>query len=140
VGNLWDDITSTGESWINDGANTVENAWNTGVRDAGGVADGGLNLAARGADALGWHGMSNDLRNVGDDIVDATGGQVPERQLGQTQDPTKLIRGEPAAIDTAAKRVRAMGDSVGSTGDALRRIDTGEWSGGGEQAFHAVYS
>ncbi|MFD3592916.1 putative T7SS-secreted protein [Nocardia sp. NPDC058640] len=84
--------------------------------------------------------MSNWLDDLGDKVVDATGGAVPEKQLGETTDPKELIRGEPAKISEVSEHVGKIGTAIDQTGDALRKIDVADWSGDASSAFHEEFA
>ncbi|WP_067817453.1 putative T7SS-secreted protein [Nocardia inohanensis] len=105
----------------------------------GHAADTVLEGQAALADKLGLDGVSQFLNDLGDQIESATGGAVDERELWQSEDPKELIRGEPAEIDSAVKTLEEMAKSIASTGDALRAIDTANWTGKGADSFNAVY-
>ena len=49
--------------------------------------------------------------------------------LGQTNDPTVLIPGDPEAVTGTAEAMTAYGDELHNAGQGLRTIDTtGGWS------------
>ncbi|WP_157762538.1 putative T7SS-secreted protein [Nocardia yamanashiensis] len=105
----------------------------------GHAADTVLEGQAALADKLGLDGVSEFLNDLGDQIESITGGAVDERELWQSEDPKELIRGEPSEIDSVVKTLGKMAESISSTGDALRAIDTANWTGEGADAFNAVY-
>lgn len=105
----------------------------------GHAADSVLEGQAALADKLGLDGVSEFLNDLGDQIESITGGAVDERELWQSEDPKELIRGEPSEIDSVVKTLGKMAESISSTGDALRAIDTANWTGEGADAFNAVY-
>ena len=117
----------------------VEDAAESVTEKAGGVADAGLDAAASAARWAGADGTAEALDDLGDHLVDLTGGEVDERELGETEDPTELVRGEPAAIGHAAEQLRQLGDSIGQTGDALRQVDVADWTGRSADAFRAEF-
>ncbi|WP_067474298.1 putative T7SS-secreted protein [Nocardia amamiensis] len=127
------------DNFLNSVGNAVEGVIEAGVAAAGQAADAGLDALASGAREVGADGVAESLDDLGDRIASATGGPVDERDLGETRDPKELIRGEPSAIHDAAETLRTMGTTIDSTGDALRRIDTANWTGSAADAFNAVF-
>jgi hypothetical protein len=89
---------------------------------------------------MGWLDDVGDIEDFGDQIVDATGGQVRERELGQTEDPKQLILGDPGKITHAGDELKKMGDSIEKTGDALKKIDVADWVGATADAFHGEFA
>ncbi|MGW0178116.1 putative T7SS-secreted protein [Nocardia sp. NPDC003345] len=128
---VFDFVDDIGEA-IEDG---VENV----VEGAGELIDDGLDLVAEGADAIGLDGAAEALDDFGDEIASATGGDVEERELGETDDPTELILGNPAEIGSTAQTLDDMAAALESTGEALKQIDSANWVGDGADAFNEVY-
>jgi hypothetical protein len=60
--------------------------------------------------------------------------------LGQTNDPTALVPGEPAMIYQAEGELRNYGDMMAEAGTGLQRVDTSAgWSGDAADAFRKRY-
>jgi hypothetical protein len=57
-------------------------------------------------------------------------------ELGQTSDPKSLVPGSPTAIFDNARVLRGRAEDAISAGQALKRIDTGAWTGEASQRFH----
>ncbi|MFB8281304.1 putative T7SS-secreted protein [Nocardia colli] len=128
---FWDIVDSIGEA-IEDGVEAV-------VEGAGQVIDDTLDFVADGAKAIGLDGIAEGLDDLGDNIASATGGDVKEEELGETEDPKELIRGDPSEIHSTAETLQKMAAAVEATGQALKQIDAAEWVGEGADAFNAVY-
>ncbi|MEU4311423.1 putative T7SS-secreted protein [Nocardia sp. NPDC024068] len=128
---VFDFVDDIGEA-IEDG---VENV----VEGAGELIDDGLDLVAEGADAIGLDDAAEALDDFGDEIASATGGDVEERELGESEDPTELILGNPAEIGSTAQTLNDMSAALESTGEALKQIDSANWVGDGADAFNEVY-
>ncbi|MFD3702363.1 putative T7SS-secreted protein [Nocardia sp. NPDC058658] len=109
------------------------------VEGAGQIIDDGLDVVGDAAEHVGLEKIGNALDDLGDNIASATGGDVEEEELGQTEDPKELILGEPSEIASAAETLNTMADAIESTGQALQKIDAAEWTGKGADAFNAVY-
>ncbi|MFC4128649.1 putative T7SS-secreted protein [Nocardia rhizosphaerae] len=119
--------------------NAVEKGVESLAEGAGQVIDDGLDLVGDGARRIGLDGIGNALDDLGDTIASATGGDVEEKELGQTDDPKELVLGEPSEIGSTAQTLTTMAEAVESTGQALQKIDAAEWSGKGADAFNTVY-
>jgi hypothetical protein len=61
-------------------------------------------------------------------------------ELGQTQDPTELVKGKPEAIEENVRALRARADRAGRAAEGLKAIDTGAWQGPAARAFHDKFS
>ncbi|MFF3567952.1 putative T7SS-secreted protein [Nocardia jiangxiensis] len=125
--------------WLDDVGNAVEHALHTVNEEAGHLVDDGAHAAASVARAVGADGVASDLENLGDQVVDATGGQVRERELGESDDPKQLVLGDPGKITHVGGEVKKMGDSIEKTGDALKKIDVAAWTGASADAFHEEF-
>ncbi|MGW6421345.1 putative T7SS-secreted protein [Nocardia sp. NPDC055053] len=119
--------------------NAIEDGVENVVERAGQVIDDGLDVVGDAAQHVGLEGIGNALDDLGDNIASATGGDVEEEELGQTEDPKELILGEPTEIGSAAETLKKMATAVESTGQALQKIDAAEWTGKGADAFNEVY-
>jgi len=141
--------------WIEDGAeevgqviesgiNTVGDAVESGLTDlehgAGEIIDDGAHLLGEGLDAVGAHGAAQTVDNFGDNIADHLGAQVAEAQLGETDDPTKLIHGDVSAINQTATQLDKFATAFGETASGLKGIDTADWQGDAAETFRQAYS
>ncbi|EOM75829.1 RHS repeat protein [Rhodococcus rhodnii] len=131
----WDDVIG-GLDKIGDAA---QDAVEAGIEMGGQLADSGLDAVAGLARGMGADGLADTLTDIGDSIASATGGAVDELELGQTEDPRELVRGDVGAIDEAASTLTEMGSSIDSTGSALRAVDAAGWSGDAAESFDAVF-
>ncbi|TNC23745.1 hypothetical protein FG385_20505 [Amycolatopsis alkalitolerans] len=61
-------------------------------------------------------------------------------ELGQTQDPTELVKGKPDAIEENVRVLHARADRAGRAAEGLKAIDTGAWQGPAARAFHDKFS
>ncbi len=126
--------------FLNDLGDKIEDGLETATEKAGQAYNTVLDAESKVAKAVGADGLSNFLDDLGDKIVDATGGAVPEKELGETTDPKELIRGDVAKINEVAEHLGTIGTAIDQTGDALRKIDVADWSGSAASAFHDEYS
>ncbi|WP_327094680.1 DUF6531 domain-containing protein [Nocardia vinacea] len=126
--------------FVNKVGDAVEHGVESATQKAGELADAGLDAAAGLARKVGADGVAENLDDLGDKIADLAGGEIKERELGQTTDPKELIRGEPSAIHDAVEALQKMGDSIGKTGDALRTVNTADWTGSAAEEFHTEFA
>ncbi|MFC5666913.1 putative T7SS-secreted protein [Kitasatospora misakiensis] len=62
------------------------------------------------------------------------------KSLGQTGDPRELVPGNPETIASTVAWLKSYGDTLHSTGEGLKRIDTVEgWSGKAGDAFRHAF-
>ena len=135
LSDTWDDAKGA----IDDFGDAAENAIESTVENVGQAADSGLDAAAGLAQRVGADGIADTLTDLGDDIASATGGPVDELDLGQTEEPEQLIRGEPSAIAEATTTLTDLATSIGSTGDALRTVDAADWTGSAADGFNEIF-
>ncbi|WP_067651608.1 putative T7SS-secreted protein [Nocardia harenae] len=134
----WNPIDAAGD-FVNNAAEVVEGAWEEGTETLGELTDDALDVLADGAELVGLDGAAEALDDFGDQISSALGGELEERQLGETSDPRELIRGEPETIGETATTLGTMADAVEQTGTGLRSIDAGDWTGEGRDGFDAAF-
>lgn len=115
-------------------------ALESGAEAVGQAVDGALDRVADGARANGADAVGSVLDDLGDRVASATGGQVDERELGDTEDPRELIRGDAGAITAVADTLGELAGSIGDTGSALARFDTPGWSGDAAEQFREAYA
>ncbi|WP_280348356.1 putative T7SS-secreted protein [Nocardia neocaledoniensis] len=129
---------------IGDFLNSVGDAIEDGVESAtekvGQAYNTVLDAESKVAKAVGADGLSEWLDDLGDKVVDATGGAVPEKELGETTDPKELIRGDVAKINEVTGHLGKIGTAIEQTGDALRKIDTADWTGDAAAAFDEEFA
>jgi RHS repeat-associated protein len=109
-------------------------------RQLGDVVNDGAHIVGGGLNLLGFHGAAQDVETEGDKIGYSLGANVGELQLGQSDDPTMLVHGEPSAIRSAATKLWGFSSGFGETASGLRGIDTGQWEGTAADAFHAKFA
>ncbi|MGV9663749.1 putative T7SS-secreted protein [Nocardia niigatensis] len=125
--------------WIDKVGDAVENAVDEVETKAGSVIDRGAHTVADFAREHGAGGVADAIDEIGDQISNALGGEIVEKELGQTKDKTELIHGEPSAIHDVVGKLKSMSSSIESTGDALRKIDVADWTGKAATAFHTEF-
>ncbi|MFI6871566.1 putative T7SS-secreted protein [Nocardia sp. NPDC050406] len=131
--------------WLEDKANqvgsAVENAVESASATVGEAVDDVLDVGADGARALGLDSIGEGLDDLGDQVSSALGGQVEERELGETEDPKELIRGEPPAITESATSLGKLSTAADQTADGLRSVgNVGDWTGLGADGFEVGFT
>ncbi|MEV6769833.1 putative T7SS-secreted protein [Nocardia sp. NPDC051030] len=117
----------------------IENAVEDVETKAGSILDKGAHTVGELVRDAGADGLADAIEDIGDQIADVLGGEITEKELGQTKDKTELIRGEPSAIHDVIEKLHSMSGSIESTGDALKTIDVADWTGRGASAFHTAF-
>jgi RHS repeat-associated protein len=114
--------------------------WDEGKELAGkGIGD--LTTAAGdGLNDLGLHGAAQWVESEGGKLSTDLSGDATELQLGQTTDPTQLVRGDPAAIRSSASRLRQFSSAFGETASGMRGLDTTHWTGAAADAFRGKFA
>ncbi|MBL1079202.1 RHS repeat protein [Nocardia sp. 2] len=132
IGDWLSDKANAAGEWLEDTAESV-------TAKIGETADSGLDGLSSLARRIGADGVAEALDDFGDEIASITGGEVQERDLGETKDPKELIRGEPSAIHDVAGKLKNLATSIESTGTALRTINVADWTGEAATAFHTEF-
>jgi uncharacterized protein YukE len=120
----WHDVThpsqliSDGEHWL------------------GQATDVGAHVVGRGLTDVGLGQLGNTVDGWGDDAATSLD---PEMQLGQTDDPTQLIHGDPGAIRSTAGSLTTFSGAFAETASGLAGLDTSHWTGTAADAFRSKY-
>lgn len=126
--------------FLNSVGDKIEDGLETATEKVGQAYNTVLDAESKVAKAVGADGLSEWLDDLGDKVVDATGGAVPEKELGQTSDPKELIRGDVGKINEVVGHLGKIGTAIDQTGDALRKIDTADWTGEAATAFDEEFA
>ena len=89
---------------------------------------------------VGATGLANDIDGFDSQVATFIGGTQPELQLGQTDDPTELIHGDPQQVGDAATRLKAFSTAFGQVATGLAGVDVEHWQGAAADAFRAKYA
>lgn len=89
---------------------------------------------------VGATGLANDISGFDSQVSSFIGGAQPELQLGQTDDPTQLIHGDPQQVSDAANRLRAFSTAFSQVSAGLAGVDVEHWQGTAADAFRAKYA
>ncbi|MGW9080087.1 putative T7SS-secreted protein [Streptomyces kronopolitis] len=128
---------------VKDGINSVADKARNAIDDVKESAGEAVDYATdKTADVLGYvgaDGAAKAVRSAGDDIADALGAQVDERQLGETDDPKELIHGDVAKINESAGHLKDFYAAFERVGQGIRKLDAGSWKGKAAEAFHEKF-
>ncbi|MFG2211800.1 putative T7SS-secreted protein [Streptomyces sp. NPDC048638] len=128
---------------VKDGINSAADKVGDAVDDAKEAVGEGIDYAAdKTGDALdyvGAHGAAQSVRSAGDDVADALGAQVDERQLGESDDPKELIHGDVAKINESAGHLKDFYAAFERVGQGIRKLDAGSWKGKAAESFHEKF-
>ncbi|PJE96542.1 type IV secretion protein Rhs [Streptomyces carminius] len=91
--------------------------------------------AADGLDELGWERGVNLVREGSGSLANRMGADVDELELGQTDDPRKLVHGSVGKIRATVSHLRDFTRAFDNVGQGLRGLDSGAWKGEAADAF-----
>ncbi len=89
---------------------------------------------------VGATGLANDIDGFDSQVASFIGGAQPELQLGQTDDPTQLILGDPQQVGDAATRLKAFSTAFDQVASGLAGVNVEHWQGAAADAFRAKYA
>lgn len=118
----------------------LDGAWDTGKKMVGETVDGAAHVTGAGLDFVGLHDAAKSVDDWGDSAADSLGVDIPEKQLGETDDPKELVHGDPAGIRLSAGHLRHFYGAFESTGSGLLRLDHDHWQGDAADAFRAKFT
>ncbi|MFD7912276.1 putative T7SS-secreted protein [Streptomyces sp. NPDC059752] len=108
----WRDwVPDSAEDWVEDRA-----------EDVGDFVEWGGNKAAGWADEVGADGAGDWLRDKSRSAANQLGAEVAELELGQTEDPKKLVYGSPAKIREQVAHLNDFKKAFESVGNGLKNL------------------
>ncbi|MFF4524446.1 WXG100 family type VII secretion target [Streptomyces bluensis] len=125
--------------WVDGLGNGVEGVVDSAQTGVGEAVNWGADRAADGLSAVGAGGLAEGVRDFGEGVNNRLGGDVAERELGESEDPKELIHGSPEALESRARHLRDFFRAFDSVGQGLRSLDSGGWQGEAGDAFRAKY-
>ena len=134
------DVGGFVEDKVDDAGEWLEGAYEDGKETVGGWVDDGSSALADVLDHVGLDGAANFVEDTGDDIADALGDEVSERELGESDDPKQLVHGEVEKINEVATHLSSFAGSMASASSGLGGIDAGGWTGSAADGFEAKMS
>lgn len=118
---------------------SLQQAGHATVDAVGRGVQGALHGIGSGLDAAGLDSAGKAVTQAGDSVADHMGVQVAESSLDDTDDPTRLVHGDMAAIQETVAHLRTFARAFGTTSSGLRATDTEHWHGKAAEAFRAKF-
>lgn len=134
------DVGGFVEDKVDDAGEWLEGAYEDGKETVGGWVDDGSSALADVLDHVGLEGAADFVEDTGDDIADALGDEVSERELGDSDDPQQLVHGEVEKINEVATHLSSFAGSMASASSGLAGIDAGGWTGSAADGFDTKMS
>lgn len=137
----WDDWIPDGvKDGINDAADKVGDAIDEGKKAIGRSVDLATDGVADDLDKIGWSSGADWVRGKGDSVANHLGAEVDEWQLGETEDPKKLVHGSVSKIRDTAKHLTDFQKAFDKVASGMRQLDSGEWRGQAADAFRKKFA
>ncbi|MFI0731860.1 putative T7SS-secreted protein [Streptomyces sp. NPDC021225] len=110
------------------------------VEDVGEAIDVAGDWTADRLDDVGWESGADWVRETSDSAANALGANVDEMQLGETEDPKKLIHGSPGKLRSTADHLSDFQTAFDNVGRGLRGLDADHLKGAAADAFRESVS
>ncbi|MEU5024031.1 putative T7SS-secreted protein [Streptomyces milbemycinicus] len=110
------------------------------VEDAGEAVDDAGRWVAGGLDDIGWKGGAAWVRQQSGSVANALGADVDEMQLGETEDPKKLVHGSPGKLRSTAGHLKDFQTAFDNVGKGLQGLDAGHLKGEAADKFRKSVS
>ncbi|MFD7500380.1 putative T7SS-secreted protein [Streptomyces sp. NPDC059850] len=114
--------------WLDDAAEKGTEVVGDGIEWAG-------NKTADGLDKVGWESGADAVRDTSRSAANYLGADVAEMQLGETEDPKKLIYGSASRIRSTVKHLKDFQSAFEKVGNGLKALDSSHWKGEAANAF-----
>ncbi|GAB2584567.1 hypothetical protein GCM10027168_16660 [Streptomyces capparidis] len=122
--------------WLSDVTpDFVEDAVEDGAEKLGEGIDWAGDKVAGGLDRVGWESGANWVREKSDSAANRLGAKADELQLGQTDDPKKLVHGSVGKIRSTVSHLRDFQKAFDKVGNGLKGMDSSRWRGRTADAF-----
>ncbi|MEU4885900.1 MULTISPECIES: putative T7SS-secreted protein [Streptomyces] len=103
--------------------------------EAGEFVEGLGDGTADALEGVGWQGGANWVREKSGSVANAMGADVAELDLGQSEDPKKLIHGSPGKLRSTAGHLADFRKAFENVGNGLKKVDAGALRGEAARAF-----
>ncbi|MGW8380520.1 putative T7SS-secreted protein [Streptomyces sp. ODS28] len=129
-------------AWWNDIVpDQVSDALDEAGQKVGGAIEDGADATADWMDRHDWSkGASNWVREKGDSAGSALGAEVDEEELGQSEDPAKLIHGSPEKLRSTATHLKEFQKAFTQVARGLKGMDSEHLRGRAADAFREKVS
>ncbi|WP_255953525.1 putative T7SS-secreted protein [Streptomyces odontomachi] len=125
---------------LNSGLGKVEDVVDDGKKLVGEGVDWGTNQAGGLLDRVGLEGAADAVEDWGDDVASSLGATPGEQQLGQTDQPSELIHGNPGKINKSAGHLKDFHKAFDQVAQGMRRLDSGHWKGEAAETFREKFA
>ncbi|MFI9204708.1 putative T7SS-secreted protein [Streptomyces sp. NPDC053048] len=137
---MGNDVWDIAAKAVNKVGAAAEETFDKGKKALGEAVDKGTDVAAAGLHKVGADDAADAVEHWGDRTASDLGAHVREHQLGETDNPKELVRGDAKQIDAAAKHLRNFQKAFDTTHTALLKVRaTDGWKGEGADAFTAKF-
>ncbi|MGO4760577.1 putative T7SS-secreted protein, partial [Streptomyces sp. 2MCAF27] len=126
---LGDFVPDVVEDWVEDR-----------VEDVGEIVDDVGDWTADRLDDVGWESGADWVRDKSDSVANALGADVDEMQLGETDDPKKLVHGSPDKLRSTASHLKDFQTAFDNVGKGLQGLDAAHLKGKSADSFRESVS
>ncbi|MET8075294.1 putative T7SS-secreted protein [Streptomyces sp. NPDC005303] len=108
-----------------------------------GLADGvnaTADVVGDSLDVVGLKSVGERVRDGAEYVTGAVGAEVPERELGETDQPGELIHGSTGDLEDTVRHLKAFASAFESTGQALKKLDPDRWTGTAADSFRESFT
>ncbi|MFI1334085.1 putative T7SS-secreted protein [Streptomyces sp. NPDC020845] len=110
------------------------------VEDVGGAIDVAGDWTADRLDDVGWNSGADWVRDKSDSAANALGADVDEMQLGESEDPKKLIHGSSSKLRSTAGHLTDFTTAFNNVGKGLQGLGSRSLKGKAADAFRESVS
>ncbi|MFK4267185.1 putative T7SS-secreted protein [Streptomyces milbemycinicus] len=126
---LGDFVPDGVEDWVDDR-----------VEDVGEAIDDAGDWTADRLDDVGWESGADWVRDKSDSAANALGADVDEMQLGESEDPKKLVHGSPSKLRSTANHLTDFKTAFNNVGKGLQGLSSQSLKGKAADSFRESVS
>ncbi|PWI43381.1 putative T7SS-secreted protein [Streptomyces sp. ICBB 8177] len=134
----------TGWGWVGHEADKAGDAlgrdWSSLKKTVGTGVDEAAHDLGGYLDHVGLHDAAQWVEDKGDGLASSMGASVAECELGGSDDPTKLIHGDPAAIRKVAGHLGTFRSAFETAHKGMAGLSPQDWTGQGADAFREKFA
>ncbi|MBN3931771.1 type IV secretion protein Rhs [Streptomyces verrucosisporus] len=113
----------------------IEDGFEKGMRKLGDGVEWLGDRTAEGLDKVGWESGADWVRDKSRSTANAMGADTDELQLGQTEDPKKLVYGSAGKLRSTAGHLKDFAESFDNVGKGIKGLDSSGIEGEAADAF-----
>ncbi|GGS24987.1 hypothetical protein GCM10010252_75110 [Streptomyces aureoverticillatus] len=125
---------------VNSGLGKLEDGWDTAKKYAGEGIEWGGHRLGDGLDYVGAHGAADNVEDYADGLASHLGADVDEQQLGETEEATELVHGNPGSIRRSAGHLKDFAKAFDKVGGGMRSLDSSHWRGEAATTFREKFA